>query len=105
MIEELLYEKFLKLSSTKKLDYLYIHLVDKDQPKLEKTYGPRKVDVLIDDHELTIRCDKLSDARKIKNGMIMEGMLLLDEAYQKTKNNTYIVNYLYEGVVQPICLN
>jgi len=105
MIDDLLYENFLTLSNTKKMDYLYIYLIEKDKKKLEKKYGPRKVEVIIDDFEVTIKCNRLSDARSVKENLIMEGMILVDEEYYKSKSGDYVVSYLYEGTTQPICLN
>lgn len=105
MIESILYEKFLDLSEGKQLDYLYIYLVDADVKKLETKYGPRRIEINIDDFEVTIKADKLRDARVIKNNLIMEGMILVDEEYYKSKSGKYVVSYLYEGTVQPICLN
>lgn len=105
MIEDILYEKFLDLSEGKQLDYLYIYLVDADVKQLETKYGPRRVEININDFEITIQANRLRDARVIKNNLIMEGMILLEEEYYKSKSGNYVVSYLYEGTVQPICLN
>jgi hypothetical protein len=106
MMEELIYQAFTRLSDVKKLDFLYNYLITRDETQITSIIN--KVDVNIDDFEVTIKCKKLSIARNIKNNLIMEGMILLDEEYLKvtTPNNVeYIVSYLYEGNVQPICLN
>jgi hypothetical protein len=105
-MEELIYQSFTRLSSVKKIDFLYNYLVTRNSDKITDILN--KVDVNIDEFEVTIKCKKLSVARTIKNNLIMEGMILLDEEYLKIKSADtveYVVSYLYEGNVQPICLN
>jgi len=110
MIDDMLYQEFLKLTDNKKIDYLYTILVEKDFDKLKDKYGPREISIDLHDNYVIIKAYSLKDIRTIRNNMIMSGMILVDEIVEKKlqENNKpakLIVSYLYEGEVQPICLN
>lgn len=109
-MDNMLYHEFLKLTDNKKIDYLYTALVEKDFDKLKDKYGPREISIDLHDNYVIIEAYSLKDIRTIRNNMIMSGMILVDEVIEEqvSQNNKppkLIVSYLYEGEVQPICLN
>lgn len=110
MMDTMLYHEFLKLTDNKKIDYLYTALVEKDLDKLKDKYGPREISICLEDNYVIIEGYSLKDVRVIRDNMIMSGMILVDEIVdeelqENTKGPKLIVSYLYEGEVQPICLN
>ena len=105
MLEDMLYNKFLKLSDNKKIDYLYTALVEQDEDKLQDKYGPTELRISIEDDMVFIEAPTLRDARVVRDNMIMGGMILVDEEYTKITKSRIVATYLFEGEVQPICLN
>jgi len=104
MMEEVLYQSFVSLTDMKKLEYLYTYLVEDDSKKLENKFGPRQARILITENLVVLHVKQLKDALAIKDGLIMDGMILLDRRTSKNKDG-YIVTYKFEGQENPICLN
>ena len=105
MIQEMMYRKFMGLTERKQLDYLYTAFVEKDHTKLSKKYGPKEISVVVDDDFVIITAPTISDARMIRDNMIMNGMMVLDENVEDLGEEGVQVDYAFEGNVQPICLN
>jgi hypothetical protein len=103
-MEDILYYNFIKLSKTDKLKYLNILLVEQDFDKLLDEFGPKSISVLIEDDLVIIEADSLKNVRTVKNNLMLNGLIIVDEQYEKV-DDTYLVSYIYEGHVQPICLN
>lgn len=104
MIDQMMYSKFKKLTERKQLDYLYTAFVEQDQTKLNEKYGPKEINVIVDDGFVIIEAPSVKDARTIRDNMLMNGMLVLDEEVEKWEDGV-AVHYAFEGHVQPICLN